>query len=546
LTPALLSGALGAFAQPSPDIELDPAIECWPHSSFPTLSAFVDPAEEVVRSRLYFRCSLYADYYFVDLEAENGVLTAIAPQAEESCPRVHYYVEAVTRDFSSVRTPERMADVTSDAECRRRNPAAAFFPGEDPEILLGSTVAGPSLAPGFKSLGVAGFLSAAGTVAAAGAAQGGSSALVLAAVAGGGAAAVGVGVLATSGDPDPEAPPPATASAPPPPATPAPPVTPTPPPGPGPAPPELKACFVIEPSNGVVKVNEPVKIDGRCSEGGAGLLFTYDLGDGRVKKGQAFVTAFWPRPGLYTLTLTVERPSAGFAPGDTDTFSRQITVEEEAAPLEPDFVVRNLNVDLCLAEFDGSPSRGDIDAYRWVLDVNNDFGEGVVRTQGRIVRHEWSFKSRCFNLRGSMIARLTVVGENGETASVEKRVNVLGLGLSSKTSAVRTSFTSQLLEGNGLRAHVVVPGGRTEPVAPGVAVRHSYEGERGRQIVDGVVSGSADGPARWRFDFSASPHFVPGSLRLVSGREVSRGPREIVVRLSGQSGERVRLEYELR
>ena len=145
----------GALAQPIPEINLDPAIECWYHSEFPMLTALVDPSEEIVNSRLYFRCSLYQDYYFVDLKIDGGAFTAVAPQAEESCPRVHYYVEAVTRDFTSARTPERVAEVTSHTECRRRHPAAAYFPGEDPQILLGSTAAGPELAPGFKNLGPA-------------------------------------------------------------------------------------------------------------------------------------------------------------------------------------------------------------------------------------------------------------------------------------------------------------------------------------------------------------------------------------------------------
>jgi hypothetical protein len=52
-------------------------------------------------------------------------------------------------------------------------------------------------------------------------------------------------------------------------------------------------------------------------------------------------------------------------------------------------------------------------------------------------------------------------------------------------------------------------------------------------------------PILWRFDFTGSAHFVPGSLRLVSGTVVSRDGRSIVVRMSGRSGERVRIEYEL-
>ncbi|GMR24434.1 MAG: hypothetical protein BMS9Abin37_2979 [Acidobacteriota bacterium] len=64
--------AAGALAQPVPQINLEPAIECWYDSDFPTLTALVDPSEEIVNSRLYFRCSLYQDYYFVDLKRFRG------------------------------------------------------------------------------------------------------------------------------------------------------------------------------------------------------------------------------------------------------------------------------------------------------------------------------------------------------------------------------------------------------------------------------------------------------------------------------------------
>lgn len=151
----------GATEQLEPSIALDPAIECWYHSQFPVLGAIVLPPEEIVRSRLYFRCSLYPDYYFVDLTTEGGPFHGVAPQAEETCPQVHYYVEALGRDFTSTRTEERVVDVTDENECRRRYPAAAWFQGSEPQMYLGSTVAGPNVAPGFRSIGIAGFITSA-------------------------------------------------------------------------------------------------------------------------------------------------------------------------------------------------------------------------------------------------------------------------------------------------------------------------------------------------------------------------------------------------
>ena len=95
-------------------------------------------------------------------------------------------------------------------------------------------------------------------------------------------------------------------------------------------------------------------------------------------------------------------------------------------------------------------------------------------------------------------------------------------------------------------AQVTLGGSRTEPVAAGIPSLHRYDGKLGRNVLDAVLTAPLEEPAMWRFDFTASDHFVPGSLRLVTGTEVSRDARSIVVRLSGRPGERVRIEYELR
>lgn len=530
----------GALAQPMPHIDLDPAIECWYHSDFPTLTALVDPAEEIVNSRLYFRCSLYQDYYFVDLKIEGGAFTAVAPQAEETCPQVHYYVEAVTRDFMSVRTPERVAEVTSANECRRRHPAAAFFPGEDPQILLGSTAAGPALAPGFKSVGVSAFMSATGSVAAA-SSSGGSSAAIIAGVAAGGAA-VGVGVLVAGGSDTTTSQPAAIALSPPPPP---PPVT-VPPPSP---PTPLKACVRFEPIDAIVDVNEPLTIDGRCSEGGDALTYTYDLGDGRIKEGQAFIVVVYSTPGTYKLQLTVRNAATTFTGArrpDEDTITRTVRVRQD---LVADFEAYNIEIESCHAEFNASASSGDIASYRWELDIHNDFGEGVVRTSGKIVQHRWT-GNECFRVLGNMTTRLTVVGPDGATETVTKQVNVLrGLSLETTSApALETSVTTQFVgleRSVQVAAQVILPGGRSQPVSAGAPSIFRYRGALGLNAIDGVLMAPLDDAVMWRFDFTRSAHFVPGSLRLVSGTAVSSDGRSIVVRMSGRPGERVRIEYEL-
>lgn len=532
------TGGGAGQAPASAEIALDPAIECWYDSQFPILGARVTPPEGIVHSRLYFRCSLYPDYYFVDLVDENGTFRAVAPQADDKCPSVHYYVEALSQDFTSTRTEERIADVSSASECRRRYPTAAWFPGEDPKIFLGSTINGQTLAPGFKSLGIAGFITSTGATLPA--AQGGISTGLVAGLAAGGGA-IGVGVLAAGGG-NGSTTTTAPASPPPPPTTTVPPTTSIP------SVQSLKACFALDPADGVVKENEILKIDGRCSEGGDPIQFRYDLGDGRIKQGQPFITVVWPNAGIYTLTLTVSRDSTSVRSGhgvvEESSVSRQITVERAIEPVVADFVAQP-KIDTCIVTFDASSSSGPIDRYQWALDVNNDFGSGVIRLEGQRVTYDW--KSSCFRSNGSFVARLTVVGTAGNTDSIEKRIAILvPLTLTGDQTAkggVEGSVSTSMLDSKGARGQVLLGETQSYPMTSGAPVMLRYSAKSGRNELQAVMT--TETPALWRFDFSGTRGFVAGSLRTLSGQEVSHDAYTVVLRFTGQPGERAQLEYRI-
>lgn len=540
-----LSGLLSA--QQAPSIELDPAIECWFHSEFPTLTALLAPPGEIVQSRLYFRCSTYPDYYFVDLAADG---TAIAPRAEPSCPSVHYYVEALGRDFTSSRTEERVAEVTDTGECRRRYPAAAWFPGDQPRIILGSTVAGPAFAPGFSEVGVTGFISSTGVTSPV--AGSGLSTGVVAGIAAGGAAA-GAGVLAANaGGSSPDSTTTTTTPAvtgPPPPAP--------PPPGPSPSPtPSLKACFTLDPPNGHVETHESLTIDGRCSEGGDNLQFRYDLGDGRIKEGQAFVTAIWTQPGNYTLTLTVTRPDSFGLVQEQDSVSREIIVEPPPPPEEPPttpvvaaFSARNLTPDVCHVEFDASASIGDIVSYVWELDTRNAFGDGVVSANGRVVQHNWG--QNCYRAQGIGYAKLTVVGRDGQTDEVEQPFDAFNaFGLASHPSKIRRIETQVVVEvtGGDESASVLFrsPDGTTREIRLGASAVE-LRSAAGSQAVELAVTRKTpgSGPLHVKLDFTRTEGLTPGSLRVASGQTVAIDARTLVLRFEGGVGETARVELEL-
>jgi hypothetical protein len=140
-----------------------------------------------------------------DGEVFTGILPIPGPETE----KVIYYLEAVDPNFNMAQSQEHDPDVTDLDNCKRRDPGAAYFTGQDPGIIVGATVAGAAAVPvGFQAAGIAGFISAAGavtTAAAVGAAAAGGAGLgaagTILVVAGATAAAGGV-VSATTGGTD--------------------------------------------------------------------------------------------------------------------------------------------------------------------------------------------------------------------------------------------------------------------------------------------------------------------------------------------------------
>lgn len=179
-------------------------LDCFAKDRFPVLDANIQPTERVQSGRVYFRAAQYPDFYYVEMVQNDYGFEAVLPKPSPETEEVIYYVEAVDLDFNNAQTPEYAPEVTEDDSCRRRRPAAAYFPGADPQIVVGATVAGaPAVPAGFEAVGITGFISATGVatgaVAAAGAGAGasaiGTTGVII--VASGAAAGAGAVVVAT-------------------------------------------------------------------------------------------------------------------------------------------------------------------------------------------------------------------------------------------------------------------------------------------------------------------------------------------------------------
>jgi len=382
VTPWLVAAESQPLVDVGPTVSLEPEIQCWAHGEHSIAFASVKPGAPI--ARLYFRCSLYPDYYFVNLEPQSDLYTAVLPQASDECPSVYYYVEAVSADFASSRNRERVAKVSEASECRRRDPLVALFSG-DPRIIVGATAAlAPEMAPGFSVAGVVGFISAGG-------ATGGGGGLATAAIAGiGGAAAVGAAlVVSNGGDDGPSED--VLADAPTPVSEPGPSAATPPPAAPAPVPSgDLApiACVATDPKPAIIAAGESIRLDASCSKadrvGDSGdriADYIWDFSDGRQKMGRV-VNAVFRKAGVYEITLTVIDGGASLRPQrDSKTF--EVTVEDR---VEACFVASDVDPGTgCKVKVDAGCSSGDIDRYEWIFSD----GFGNYRFTGRTVVKDW-------------------------------------------------------------------------------------------------------------------------------------------------------------
>jgi uncharacterized repeat protein (TIGR01451 family) len=192
-----LWSALAAGAQGDVDIQPDP-IDCWPIDEFLRVRSLFVPPENIQSAKFYFRSTAYPDYYFVELAMSAGQGSAFVPKADPATAEVAFYVEILTDEFNAFRTEEEVVPVETGSECKRRNPAAVYFRGEDPGIAVGATRPGASpIPPGFQPDGISGFLE---TTSGAVESTGGGSGKTIAIIAGIGGGVAGGLAIAGGGD----------------------------------------------------------------------------------------------------------------------------------------------------------------------------------------------------------------------------------------------------------------------------------------------------------------------------------------------------------
>ena len=153
LVPEAISSSLNQSSTNFTTIEHEP-LKCIPGDEFPMLNALIEPPADVQLARLFFRAAQHSDLYFVDMTMSpvDGKFHVVLPKASPETKSIHYYVEAIDREFDSVRTEEFVAVVETAAACQRRGPVA-WFTGSNPGIVVNALSPGaPAIQQVFRQL----------------------------------------------------------------------------------------------------------------------------------------------------------------------------------------------------------------------------------------------------------------------------------------------------------------------------------------------------------------------------------------------------------
>jgi len=564
-------------AQPEPRIDHAPMV-CVASNRFAELTAQIRPAEEIRAARVYFRALQYAEYYYVDMLREAEGFRAILPMPGPDTTKIVYYIEAVTQTFNSTRTAEILPDVLTEEDCSKKRPKGAYFPGNDPGIVVGATSAGAAIPPGFLITGIAGTITAGGVLSA-GTGVGVGTLVAIGAGVGG-----GVGVIAAVGGDDATtttviASPPTTTA-----------VTST-----VPANTTLRACFETTPSPAVIPVGSSVRMDASCSEpSAAGLLnYLWDLGDGRERDTRV-ITPVYNSPGVFTATLIV-RPTSGTGEDRTQKDVTVVAITTTTVPgggggggttttTTPTTTVPLVPADLGVT-ISGplSVAVGGSGGYA-ATAINNGpqpapgvflnfaavSGGGIPASSVSASdpscspsgpgRMSCSFgtvgvaasRAVTFTVGYTVAGNYTCQAQVGGGVSDPNPANnsaaiITGVTQRTNDSLLDSSFTSWLsLSGAkaGARGHVILNGARTDDTDPSGPFTHQLRAKVGENRVEATVASEGE-EGLWRFDFSGSAHFEPGTFVVELGEVLSMDAASIVFRVSGKGG-RIKFRFRLR
>jgi hypothetical protein len=129
-------------------------VTCFVAGEFPLLDAGITPAENIARSRVYFRAAQGSSFYYIEMTQEGGQFFGKLPRPRVEASPITYYLQATTTEFVESQTPEIEAIVVAKKEdCGDRKVAPFGPPGE---VTVFSAATGATISPvGFAAGGAA-------------------------------------------------------------------------------------------------------------------------------------------------------------------------------------------------------------------------------------------------------------------------------------------------------------------------------------------------------------------------------------------------------
>jgi uncharacterized repeat protein (TIGR01451 family) len=556
------------WSQPGPRI-LHDGLSCILAGEHVILEALVEPPDELITIKAYFRADVYSLYYYVEMTRVGDVYQAVLPKPSSEISGVVYYLEAIDSAFNSVRTEEFHPEVVVDASsCRERNPTPpAYFDGPA-NITVGATGEGASFPPGFLTEGIVGTITAAGRVAASG---GGVGTAVALAAAGG--AAVGVGVLVSGGNDDTTTssigtPGGGTTS-----------VTTTTvgPTTTSPGGSAVVACFDTSPDPPTIPVGGSVRFDASCTQPDRDAIATYfwRFNDGRGDREGRVINRVYNDEGVFPAELTVTTLD-----GTTDRISHDVRVEATAPPppggggpgnvvtiskggpaaanvgvqFSYTIVVSNTGASAAtgVSMSDAIPPSLTINQVNFTANADNcgQAANNVTCTAANLAAGA-SF-TVTIQVTPTAAGSITNVASVNVTNPSESSADSASTGVALRTNEpgntrLRTRLTNQLdvpPNDGGASGMLTVNGSLTYSIESSHPMSFDVQGHAGVNDIDAVLMGG-EGEGRWRFDFSSAPHFESGSFVVEQGQVLTRTPDEIVFRV-GPDAVRVRFRFRLR
>ena len=561
-------------SQPGPRI-LHTGLNCIVAGENVILEAIVEPLDELIKIKTYFRADISALFYYVEMTRVGDVYQAILPKPSTQISEVIYYLEAVDSAFNSARTTDFHPEVVDNQfSCSQANQAPpAYFKGSA-NITVGATGKGASFPPGFLTEGIVRTIDATGRVVASGGASTGTALAV--AVAGG--TAVGVGLLVTGNDnittTSAVSSGGGTSSA----------TTSTPATTMSPAASIAIACFDTNPDPPTIPVGGTVQFNASCTQPDRTEIATYawSFSDGRGDREGRVVTRLFSSEGIFTADLTVTTLD-----GATDRIWRDIRVVKtqlpptttgaESADLEissigsPGTAMIGTNATYTINYQNNGPSS---DPTVTIVTTFNalEFGASPALVSGggcSGVTGSGSLTVTCF--RGALAAgaartrSITVQFPDDDeylvNASISGGLTDPNPGNNSKTVStpvlLRTGFGTAARMHTRFTSHLDVPPGDGSAVGrvtinsesadfthSSGPTTHNIRGRSNDNVVEGIfIRNLAEG--RWRFVFSRAPYFELGSFAIDEGQVVTQTPNEIVFRI-GHDARRIRFRFRLK